>query len=459
MRETRLAGSFRDPAGHVFSRDGDVFRRVTPAGLPSYRRLMDSGAYAALTGSGVLVPHEEIGGDPDHLDHLILRPRQLPMVSYPYEWSLSQLRDAALVTLKAQRLALRHRMTLKDASAFNVQFLDGRPVLIDTLSFEPIEGTAWVAYRQFCQHFLAPLAIGAMRDPQLLRMEGLFLDGVPLSLASRLLPRRSYVRAGLLLHIHMHAAAEGRLGRAKKNTEYRIRNTEGQRTRSLEALVDSLERAVRSVTWKSRSAWAEYYGDAESYSREAFAAKAEIVRRWLVAQRPATVWDLGANTGHFSRMAAGAGATVVAFDSDPACVDRMYVELQKTPQPGILPLVLDLANPSAAIGWANRERLSLTERGPADLLLALAVTHHLAIGNNVPLPSIAEYFARLANQAIVEFIPKSDPMVQRMLRSRADVFSSYDRESFEAAILGFFTIDERAQVTGSDRHLYLLTRR
>ena len=459
MRETRLAGSFRDPAGHVFLRGREVFRRVTPAGQPSYRRLMDSGAYAALAAAGVLIPHEEIGTDPERPDHLILRPRQLPMVSYPYEWSLSQLRDAALVTLAAQRIALRHGMTLKDASAFNVQFLDGRPVLIDTLSFAPVESSAWVAYRQFCQHFLAPLAIGAMRDPQLLRMEGLFLDGVPLPLASRLLPRRSYLRAGLLFHIHLHAAAEAKLSGGTHNSQRTSPKPGTASTKPLTALAESLERAVRSVSWNSSSAWAAYYGDAESYSRDAFAAKADIVRRWLEARRPATVWDLGANTGHFSRMAAELGATVVAFDSDPACVDRMYAALSRGSSPGILPLFLDLANPSAAIGWANRERMSLAERGPADLLLALAVTHHLAIGNNVPLPSIAEYFATLATQAIVEFVPKSDPMVQGMLRSRADVFAEYDRDSFEAALQGAFTIDDRAPIAGSDRHLYLLTRR
>lgn len=216
---------------------------------------------------------------------------------------------------------------------------------------------------------------------------------------------------------------------------------------------------MQAVRWTSRSEWAGYYGDAESYSREAFATKTEIVTRWLDAARPGTVWDLGANTGHFSKAAARLGATAVAFDADPACVDTLYREVREGGLERVLPLVLDLAAPSPGIGWANSERMTLEARGPADMLLALAVTHHLAIGNNVPLAAVADYFARLGRRAIVEFVPKSDPMVRRMLRSREDVFDRYDQPAFEDAFGARFVIDERVIVAPSDRLLYLMTTR
>jgi hypothetical protein len=463
MVETRLPGSFRDPAGHVFLRDGIVHRRVDPPGIAAYRRLIDSGLYAALIAERLLIPHEELDAAVDRVDGaVVLRPQQIPMVSYPYEWSLSQLRDAAVATLRAQRIALRFDMVLKDASAFNVQFLDGRPVLIDTLSFDAYRGGPWIAYRQFCQHLYAPLAVAAACDARLVRLGELFIDGLPLSIASRLLPRASYLRPGPLFHIHLHAKAEHRWSAkapvSPSRAKASIPDGGGSSTRALQALVESLERAVTSVAWRTQSAWADYYAESESYTSEGFAQKAQIVEAWIQRIAPARVWDVGANTGYFSKMAARRGAYVAAFDSDPACVETLYREVRDRQISGVLPLVLDLTNPSPPIGWGNAERMTLAARGPVDLLLALAVTHHLAIGNNVPFAAIADYFARLTRRAIVEFVPKADPMVQRMLSAREDIFGEYTESAFEMAFATRFAIDERV-VSSSGRTLYLMTAR
>lgn len=454
MLDTRIAGSFRDPAGHVFTRDGVVLRRVMPAGLDDYRALMEFGLYQTLVDEQLLIPHEDLGADSAHAGAIVLRPAQVPMISYPYEWSLSQLRDAALVTLKAQRTALRFGMTLKDASAFNVQFVDGRPVLIDTLSFERHAGGPWIAYRQFCQHFYAPLCLAAATDAGLVRLESLFIDGLPLTTASALLPRSSWLRPGPLLHIHLHAKAEQKLtGRERQAPPA------AQRDSKQEPLIDSLERAVASVSWKRRGHWAEYYAEGESYSAEAFTAKTAIVSGWLDRVKPATVWDLGANTGYFSKAAAERGARAVAFDSDPSCVDALYREVREKQLAGVLPLVLDLSNPTPGVGWAGEERMSLAARGPVDLLLALAVTHHLAIGNNVPFASIAAFFASLGSRLVVEFVPRTDAMVRRMLATRRDIFDNYTQDAFEAAFTVHFAVDERVPVGASGRVLYLMTRR
>ena len=411
---------------------------------------MQSGLYEALVRDGLLIPHEDLGSPLGQPHATLIRPERVPMVSYPYEWCFSQLRDAALAMLQIARTASKFGMALKDASAYNIQFLRGRPILIDTLSFEPYAGGPWVAYRQFCQHFYAPLLLWSATDPRLGRLSQVFIDGVPLSLASKLLPKRTWMKPGALFHIHMHAAAEGKLS---------ARGGSGgsQRSGNITALLESLESAVTATRWTPKSEWSSYYSDQPSYAAEGFAGKLDLVTGWLNRIQPATVWDLGANTGQFSKVAAKQGALAVALDSDPACVDTLYREARAEKLDTLLPLVADLTNPSPAIGWANVERQTLEQRGPADLILALAVVHHLAIGNNVPLTAVADYFARIGRRAIVEFVPKSDPMVQRMMASRADVFDSYTAEEFERAFSARFTIEQRAVIPTSGRLLYLMT--
>ena len=461
----RLPGSFRDPAGHVFVSEGTLYRQIEPAGRQAYQRLMQSGLYEALVRDRLLVAHEDLGPPLGQPNATLIRPERVPMVSYPYEWCFSQLRDAALATLRIARTALTFGMALKDASAYNIQFFRGRPILIDTLSFEEYTGGPWVAYRQFCQHLYAPLLLWSIRDPQLARLSQLYIDGVPLPLASKLLPRRSWLKPGALFHVHMHAAAEQRLsgapgargGSAGPAVRAPENDARSRGTGKTEALLESLERAVAATRWTPQSAWSSYYATQPSYEPDAFARKLDLVTGWLQRLQPATVWDLGANTGQFSKVAARQGALAVALDSDPACVETLYRQAREEKIETLLPLVADLTNPSPGIGWANVERQTLEQRGPADVVLALAVIHHLAIGNNVPLDAVAAYFARLGRRAIVEFVPKSDPMVQGMLTSRADVFAHYTAEEFERAFSARFTIEQRAVISSSDRLLYLMT--
>jgi hypothetical protein len=448
-------GSFRDPLGFIFVHEGVVYRQINQEGRRDYDRLFQSGLYDKLVSTGDLVPHEEAAASlsPDHRAYRVIRPERVAFISYPYEWCFSQLKDAALLTLRLQQTAMAHGMGLKDATPFNVAFWRGRPVWIDTLSFEVPEPRApWVAYRQFCETFLAPLALMSQVDVRLLELMRSHIDGIPLDLASTLLPRRSRLRLGLLMHIHLHATAQKRVrgdGASKKRAARLSPH-------ALTGLVESLEGTVRRLTWRTPdTTWGRYY-EATNYSDAAFTRKREIVERWIDRVAPRTVWDLGANDGTFSRLASSRGIMTVAFDVDPVAVEKNYLETLKSSDRQMLPLRVDLTNPSGAYGWANAERQSLAGRGPADLGLALALVHHLAIGHNVPLPRIAEYLARICRSLVIEFVPKHDSQVQRMLASRADIFDGYTQEAFEAAFSTYFAVEEGAPVEDSARTLYLM---
>ncbi|WP_435018994.1 class I SAM-dependent methyltransferase [Tundrisphaera sp. TA3] len=457
MPEARKTpGSFRDPGGFLFERDGILYRQVNRAGRADYDALVTSGLADELIDDGLLIPHREVdvpAWNPEEA-YKILRPELVPFLSYPTEWSFGQLRDAALLTLELQRRAIARGLTLKDASAFNVQFLGGRPIFIDTLSFEAYrEGAPWVAYRQFCQHFLAPLALMARVDVRLNALFRSYIDGVPLDLAARLLPWRTRLEPRLLAHIHLHARAQKSYagGETAKPRPF-SRN-------ALLGLIGSLRAAVESLRWEPKGTeWAEYYGET-NYSDAATEAKARLVSGYLAEIAPTTAWDLGANTGRFSRLAAEAGARTVAFDIDPACVERHYQAVKAKGTDGILPLLLDLANPTPALGWDHRERASLLERGPVDVVMALALVHHLAISNNVPLDRVAAFLKRACRHLIIEFVPKGDSQVRRLLASRIDIFDDYTTEGFEAAFAEHFAIRRRERVGDSERTLYLMDAR
>jgi hypothetical protein len=449
-----LGSSFRDPSGFVFRQHGTVYRQVNQGYRQAYDHLLASGLRARLETRGQLLPFEEADGALAQGDdaYKVLRPRPLDFVSYPYEWCPGQLRDAALLTLAVQRTALDHGMTLKDASAYNVQFVGGRPIFIDHLSFDLHDaGAPWQGYRQFCQHFLAPLALACLVDVRLLQLLRVHLDGIPLDLAARLLPWRSHLRLSLLAHVHLHMRTQTRYRDAVTAPRRRAISPGG-----LRALVRHLDAAVQRLDWRPpQTEWADYYAET-NYTPEALGDKQRLVTGFLERVAPRTVWDLGGNVGLMSRLASGRGIPTVSFDVDPVAVERNYQQCRAEGDRALLPLWLDLTNPSPALGWANRERDSLAARGPADLVMALALVHHLAISNNLPLGRLAEDLVRLGDWLVVEFVPKEDTQVQRLLATRADIFDRYALEPFEAEFARHFEILERAPISGSRRTLYLM---
>lgn len=451
--------SFRDPAGRVFYRAGDPYRAIFQPYIDVFRRLQDSGLYDQLVAKNWLIPHQvcDLADFQEIAAAAVIKPAKVPFVSYPYEWCFSQLRDAAILTLDIQACALDKGLSLKDASAFNIQFVGGQPRFIDTLSFEPLAaGQPWVAYRSFCQHFLAPLALMAYSDVRLNRLSAVHIDGVPLDLATKLLPKRSWLKLSLLMHLHAHARFQSRY---QDRPEKAQRQKKPYTVKEFRELIQHLRDTVEGLRWRlPHTEWGDYYDDIH-YTDQSLTHKKKVVGEFLDRLDVEVVWDLGANRGDFSQLAAQRGMRVIAFDVDPVAVERNYQRCVEEGESRILPLITDLTNPSPALGWDHSERKSLAQRGPADVVMALALVHHLVIGNNVPFTRLAAYFASQARYLIIEFVPIEDPMAKGLMAARRDSLAHYSEASFREAFAVAFDLIDEVALESSPRRMFLFKRK
>lgn len=445
--------SYRDPAGFVFRAAGLYYRQVNQSYAADYEFLIRSGFYTALTEKGLLIQHKEVstGGDlPAHPDrYKILLPQQLSFISYPCEWSPSQLKDAALLTLQVMHIALDHGMILKDATPLNIQFREGRPLFIDTLSFEKYDPSLpWVAYRQFCECFLFPLYLQHYLATGVHKIMGAYPEGIPAAVTARLLPLRSRVRPGIWLHVllparvhHDHLPGNRPLSFNKN----KLLHLTGH-------LRDSIEHLNTSRV--SPSTWNNYYRST-IISSSYLAAKETLFRSFTGDIDFRSVLDLGANDGYFSKILAEKAVQVVAVDSDWQCINNLYQFTRQHPGMDILPLCVDIADPTPATGFNNAERASFTDRMPADLVVALALLHHLVLGRNLPLSRIAAYLATLAQTwLILEYIPLSDPKAQELIRNRKNFSTSYGMPLMEEEFGRYFRIERQIPIPGTERILY-----
>ena len=448
----REYSSFRDPSGVVFEEDEIIYRQINTVYKAHYERLMNSGLYESLVKSNLLVRHTMVDREGIDVDkYLIITPEKVQFISYPYEWSFDGYKDAALTVLQIQETALKYGMTLKDASAYNIQFVNGSPVLIDTLSFEIYrEDLPWGAYGQFCRHFLAPLLLMSCVDLRLGKLMQNYIDGVPLDVATKILQRRGGLSAWL--HIKLHSRS---IAKYEQRDTSNVKVVKMSKSRQI-AMVQSLCRTITKLKMNhTQSEWGDYYS-CNNYNESSFNNKERLVKQYFdrIGQTLLT-WDLGANDGKFSRIALQNSNSVVAFDIDPVALNRNY-QLVKSAKENMLPLLLDLTNPTPSIGFANRERKSIEQRLKPDVIMMLAMIHHLTISNNIPFEMIAEWLASLCNYLIVEFVMKEDSQVRWMLSTREDIFTNYAIDKFEVAFQRYFVICEKNKIAESNRVLYLL---
>jgi len=453
------AGSFRDRTARVFHGGGAIYRSLNGRALAEWEELRATRFFARGQADGRIIGTERVdtaavplpaSSSPDG----VLRHERVPFVSYPYEWSFGMLRSAALLHLQLMDDALAEGMILKDASAYNVQWRGLHPVFIDVSSFERLRtGEPWTGYRQFCQMFLYPLMLQAYRGvPFQPWMRGC-LDGIEPADCRRLMSARDALRPGVLAHVLLQAGAEARYGDTDRDVKRDLRAA-GFGPTLIQANVRGLAKLVGSLRLsRASSAWVGYAND-NSYSPADAAAKRAFVERALRGSDLDLVWDLGCNTGMFTRLAAARARYVVALDADAVVVDRLFLTLSSDGVDNVLPLVGNLADPSPSLGWRGRERRTLLDRGRPTLVLCLALLHHLVITNNIPMVEVVDWLGALGADLVLEFVQRDDPMVERLIRHKDEAYADYDERRLQTCLDGRFHVEAREPLPSGRRVLY-----
>ena len=426
-------GSFRDPDGRVFRVGEKVFRSVTGSAARNFARAEDAGVMRKLVDRGQLVDFTDVTEQAskvgiEQADILLSHP-QIPFISYPYEWSFSLHKAAALAHLDLHLELLSEDFTLVDATAYNMQFDGTRPVHIDHLSIRPYEdGEIWAAHRQFCMQFLNPLLMWSMLDLQPNHWFRGSLEGIAPEDLAKLVPLRKRLNWTVLTHVIAQATLQNR---SVQSTTGSSRYREARLPRSsFEGMLRGLRGAIAKMEVPShKTVWGEYANNT-SYAAPEAAAKHDLVKEAVAAIKPGLLYDIGCNTGDYSKSALEAGAgKVIGFDFDHGALEIAFKRAQLE-QLDLLPLWLDAANPSPSQGWGEAERMGLSKRAKPDALLALAFIHHIAIGRNVPLDMAVDWLVSLAPAGVIEFPHKEDPMVQLLLSQRPDIFPDYHNDTF-----------------------------
>ncbi len=454
----REIGSYRDRNGSVFYRDGRVFRHLSETADANWRRLHDTRFFGAESAAGRIVETrtaEPPQGSGEENWAATLEHARIPFISYPYEWAFGMLKDAALLHLDLMRGALAEGMILKDATPYNVQWQGVHPVFIDIPSFEALKrGAPWVGYRQFCELFLYPLMLQAYKGVDFRPWLRGRIDGISAEEMRGLMSARDMMRSGVLLHVAAQSALQKRYGGSDKDMRGALAQA-GFAKELIERNVARLSRLVAGLEpARTRTTWADY-DKTHSYDEAEFARKAEFVRRAAATRRRRLAWDLGCNTGTFSRIAAEHADYVVSMDGDRMAIEHFY-QREKAGEASkrILPLVVDLADSSPSQGWRGAERKALAERGRPDLTLCLALVHHIVISANIPLADFIDWLAELGTSVVIEFVGREDEMVKALLANREDQYSDYHLDNFRRLLAERFDIRAEEDLKGGKRRIF-----
>ena len=457
-----VPGSYRDPSGHVFLHQGRVFRTITKRGYDAFQAVEETGLLTELVEKKLLVPWWDVDKNEfEQTDPNILRVLEhtlLPFISYPFEWSFSALRNAALLHLDVHLMALAKGITLSDASAFNVQFNGPKPIFIDHLSFRPYEnGEFWKGHSQFCEQFLNPLLLQSQIGiPHNAWYRG-SPEGIPSASLASILPFRSRIKLQVLTNIILPVWFERRSrssSEVSKSVSKKSLPLSGFKNMlvGLRNFIASLKPTNQATVWKE-------YAENNSYATDEAKAKTRFIHDFCSTVKPEIIWDMGCNTGEYSKAALEGGAQMaIGYEYDTGALEGAYARAVQE-QLNFLPLHLDATNPTPSQGWNQKERAGFAERRNADSVMALALVHHLAIGRNIPLPSVVDWLVGHAPQGVIEFIPKKDPMVQELLSLREDIFDHYTDEIFDKSIAQHAHVVREETVTNSGRRLVWFKRR
>lgn len=445
---TRHQASFRDPSGYVSYIGGQLHRIILPSYFSEYYRLIQSGLYEQLVERSWLVTHCELRRDQSQI---VIQPTPLAFISYPSEWCFDALKSAALLHLRICLLANKYGMILKDASAYNVQFVNNKPIFIDTLSFTHYrEGSPWHAFGQLCRHFIAPLLLMKYRSLTLGKTFHNFIDGMPFDLASRMLPWWTWLSPFILLNIHMHSR---KTSTCYHNSDIRLKK------KSLLNLIDYTALFLEQLTYgKHTSQWSNYH-EVMNYTPPSFREKIEVVNCWLQDVSARRIWDVGGNDGYITQQVSSCVELAINTDYDPIAINRSFRN-----HPRLLSLNVDLTNPTPAYGFANQEREAFIDRvkqAKIDCILVLAVIHHL-IMTGCSFAMLANLFAQLTNYLVIEFVDREDSYVAKMLEqtnNNSNFFIYYCRDNFEREFKKTFVVLRAHEVSGSLRTLYLMRKR
>lgn len=452
---TRHSSSFRDPSGYIFIDEGIVKRTISPVYFKQYKALKKANIFETLSKAGLLISHTELSVSDDEI---VIQPEQIPFITYPFEWSFNQYKEAALLTLKLQKYCLEHDFSLKDASAFNVTFHKGKAVFIDTLSFDFYEeNLPWRAYKQFITHFLGPLVLAHYHGAQSLKLMSNFIDGIPVKMLSSMLPFKTKLNPFLYSNIHLLAKFEG-----KHNEDYKGEAKHSKLSKKAQLnIITSLYDYIKKLSLKEHSEWGNYY-DKTNYTDSAFTEKAKIIDKWVNRLNAESIIDIGGNDGTFVRQINRNFKLALVCDIDNNAVDFNYKTLKSHKESNMLPFVLDALNPSPAVGFENKERNSFIDRiriFAPDVSLVLAVIHHMSLSGNVPFGMSAHFFASFSKHLIIEFPKREDSWVQRLLNTKGEFkahFDFYTIDNFEKCYLNHFDLIEKKPIENSHRVMYLL---
>lgn len=452
------SGSFRDPNGRVYVHEGKIFRGLSAAALTNFQALQQTRFYKEFSESGELINSEEIlapdwaAGQTEWTGWL--QHQVVPFISYPYEWTFSMLRDAAQLQLRLQEAALQEGWSMKDATPYNVQFIAGKPVFIDIPSFEPLPpGSAWQGYRQFCEMNLFPLLLQAYKNVDFQPFLRAGINGVGVQTAAGLFSVRDRFRKGVGSHVWLQALLDRKYGNSQRNLRNELKSA-GLNRELLLTNVRKLHKLLAGLEWRAAgSEWADY-AKFHNYSDEDHATKMKFVEQAAAECKARLSWDLGCNTGQFSQIAAEHSELVIAMDVDQLAVERLYRNPDIMSSKRILPLVQNLADPSPAWGWNQAERKTLEQRGRPQLVLALALIHHVVIGANIPLNAFIDWLGSLGSALVIEFVSREDDKVKQLLRNRVEQFPGYNLPFFELALGRHFTTLKRQDLRGGLRRLY-----